>query len=127
MSSPRPRRHAPSAKPLLETTYAGAAAQLLCAEATYGTPRPRILLTLTLTLTLTLARGADGHRVAAAKAYTLAAAVELASLARNARWVVCVQAENGVAWVDLELSEGLPEEGEAGLEAMRAVLLQGGR
>ncbi len=121
MSSPRPRRHPPSAKPLLETTYAGAAAQLLCAEGTYGTPRPRILLTLTP------ARGADGHRVAAAKAYTLAAAVELASLARNARWVVCVQAENGVAWVDLELSEGLPEEGEAGLEAMRAVLLQGGR
>jgi len=118
MPSPRARRSATAGKPLLETTYAGAAAQLLRAEGTYGTPRPRILLTL--------AQGA-GHRVAAAKAYTLAAAVELASHACNADWVVCVQAENGVAWVDLELSEGLPEEVEAGLETLRSVLLQGSR
>ena len=85
-----------------------------CAEGTYGTPRPRILLTLTLTP----ARGA-GRRSEGLHARRRGGA--------GLRWVVCVQAENGVAWVDLELCAGLPEEVEAGLEAMRAVSLQGGR
>jgi hypothetical protein len=113
MSTRRRSDHRPAT--ILEATYAGVPARLQRAEGTYGTPRPRILLELP--------RGTS-HRVTAAKAYTLAAAVELASEAYRARWVVCVTAEETVAWVDLELSEGLPNEVEAGLDTLRTVLSQ---
>lgn len=109
------RRRTEGPPPILETTYAGVTARLVRAEGTYGTPRPRILLELP--------RGSS-HRVAAAKAYTLAAAVELESDRRGVQWVVCVTAEETVAWVDLELSEGLPKEVEAGLDTLRVVLTQ---
>jgi hypothetical protein len=110
----RHRRNRPDA--LLETTFAGATARLHRAEGTYGTPTPRILLELPQ---------GTSHRVTSAKAYTLAAAVELASHECRARWAVTVQAEETVAWVDLEMSEGLPDEVAAGLEMLRAVLVRG--
>lgn len=109
------RRRTEGPKPILETTYAGVTARLLRAEGTYGTPRPRIHLELPT---------GSSHRLTAAKAYALAAAVELASDRRGAQWVVCVTTEETVAWVDLELSEGLPDEVEAGLDTLRAVLSQ---
>lgn len=112
----RPRRSRPEA--LLETTFAGVTARLHRAEGTYGTPTPRILLELPQ---------GTSHRVTASKAYMLAAAVELASHECRARWAVTVQADETVAWVDLELSEGLPEEVAAGLEMLRTVLARGVR
>lgn len=114
---PRQRRtRTPEPEPLMETVFAGVTARLLLAESTFGTPRPRIQLDLP---------AGTSFRVTTAKAYMLAAAVELATLEPRAAWVVCVNPHEIVAWVDLELSEGLPCEVQAGLDALRAVLSKG--
>jgi hypothetical protein len=98
------------------TTFAGVTARLLLAESTYGTPRPRIQLELP---------AGTSYRVTAAKAYVLAAAVELATLECRAGWVVCVNPYETIACVDLELGDGLPSEVRAGLATLRAVLTKG--
>lgn len=113
---PRPRRTRPEPESLMVTTFAGVTARLLLAESTYGTPRPRIQLELP---------AGTSYRVTTAKAYVLAAAVELAALEARAAWVVCVNPHETVAWIDLELSEGLPHEVKAGLATLRAVLTKG--
>jgi len=102
----------------MTTTFDGVTARLLLAESTYGTPRPRIVLELPAGTT---------YRVTTAKAYILAAAVELATLERRAGWVVCVSPHETIAFVDLELGEGLPGEVQAGLATLRAVLAKGVR
>ncbi len=113
---PRLRRSRPEPESLMVTTYAGVTARLVLAESTYGTPRPRIQLELP---------AGTSYRVTTAKAYVLAAAVELATLERRAGWVVCVNPHEAIAFIDLELGDGLPREVEAGLATLRAVLTKG--
>lgn len=109
-------RNRTTAAATIETKYAEAVARLTLAESRHGTPRPRIALEFP--------RGTS-FRVTAARAYALAAAVELASDAiRGAGWVVQVSSEDTVATVDLELVEGLAAEVKAGMEMLRAVLIK---
>jgi len=114
---PRPSR-VNTPEPLMTTTFDGVTARLVLAESTYGTPRPRIELELPT---------GTSYRATAAKAYVLAADVALATLEYRAGWVVCVNPHETIAFVDLELGEGLPHEVQAGLATLRAVLAKGVR